>query len=165
LWPFCVFRGHQNPHAIAASHDEKSTTKCGYPFNFRVKSFHMKNKINRIATGVLTVVSVALTACAPAPIANITCNDPQPIYPSMSFKQGEEGEVLVKMQIGADGMIADANVIKSSGYPRLDAAALKAARETRCVPFLPPKQDEPVSVVATKPFSFRLNLAPIKTPQ
>lgn len=124
----------------------------------------VKTKIKRSALVALTSTSFALAACAPAPVPTITCSNPEPVYPMMSFKQGEEGDVLVKLRIGTDGSVADANVIKSSGYPRLDAAALKAARETRCTPFRAPKEGELVPVIATKPYKFRLALEPTKTP-
>lgn len=131
---------------------------------FRATYVPVKNKLNRAALVALTSMSFALAACAPAPVPTITCSNPEPVYPTMSFKQGEEGDVLVKLRIGTDGLVADANVVKSSGYPRLDAAALKAARETRCTPFRAPKQGELVPVIATKPYKFRLALEPTKTP-
>ncbi|MEG0822838.1 MAG: energy transducer TonB [Burkholderiaceae bacterium] len=49
-------------------------------------------------------------------------------YPSVSRRFGEEGRVLLRVLIGADGVAREVEVEQGSGYPRLDAAAIKAAR-------------------------------------
>ena len=51
----------------------------------------------------------------------------QPDYPSASRRLGEEGSVVLELTVGEDGKIADAKVITSSGFPRLDEAAVKEA--------------------------------------
>lgn len=39
---------------------------------------------------------------------------------------GEEGRVTLQLQVSAAGVVTDARVTKSSGFPRLDDAARRA---------------------------------------
>jgi protein TonB len=55
-------------------------------------------------------------------------------YPPLSQRLGEEGTVLLALEVAADGSIADAQVRSSSGYPRLDNAALSAVRKAHFKP-------------------------------
>lgn len=52
----------------------------------------------------------------------------QPAYPPASRRAGEAGSVVVGVLVGADGRVADAEVARSSGYERLDSAAVRQAR-------------------------------------
>lgn len=61
-------------------------------------------------------------------------NNPFPPYPPMSKRMGEQGKVIIRTLIGADGTAQDASVFKSSGFDRLDQAALTTARKWRYVP-------------------------------
>lgn len=56
---------------------------------------------------------------------------PQKSYPRQSITMGEEGEVVVRVFIGADGLPKDADVQKSSGFERLDRAALVYVMQSR----------------------------------
>jgi periplasmic protein TonB len=51
----------------------------------------------------------------------------QPDYPSASRRLNEEGSVVVDILVGEDGNIKEAKVATSSGFPRLDEAAVKEA--------------------------------------
>ncbi|HEY6527715.1 MAG TPA: energy transducer TonB [Cellvibrionaceae bacterium] len=51
----------------------------------------------------------------------------RPDYPSESKKLGEEGVVGMALYLNADGKVQDAKVEKSSGFERLDNAAVKQA--------------------------------------
>jgi periplasmic protein TonB len=51
----------------------------------------------------------------------------QPAYPPASRRAGEGGSVVVSVLVGADGRVADAEVARSSGYGRLDNAAIRQA--------------------------------------
>lgn len=58
-----------------------------------------------------------------------------PDYPSASKRLGEEGRVLVSVHILPNGMAAEVQVLKSSGYSRLDNAAVEhVQRDWRFVP-------------------------------
>lgn len=52
----------------------------------------------------------------------------QPPYPSASIRFGEEGTVTVEVRVGTDGRVRESRLRHSSGFPRLDAAALEEAR-------------------------------------
>ena len=60
--------------------------------------------------------------------------NPEPEYPPLSQRMGEEGTVRIRVFVLKNGRAQEASVQKSSGYPRLDAAALKAALSWRYVP-------------------------------
>ena len=54
--------------------------------------------------------------------------NPPPQYPAESRKLREEGVVLLKVSVTPAGRAADVQLQRSSGYARLDEAALKAVR-------------------------------------
>lgn len=60
--------------------------------------------------------------------------NPKPVYPPASKRLGEQGKVIVRVLIGVDGNALDAEVKTSSGYDRLDRAALETVRKWRYVP-------------------------------
>ena len=53
-----------------------------------------------------------------------------PAYPRISRRRGEEGTVTLSIEVFANGKAGNVSVIQSSGYRRLDEAAIKAARAT-----------------------------------
>jgi protein TonB len=57
-----------------------------------------------------------------------------PAYPSESREKGEEGRVVVSFTVRADGTLADIKVVESSGYARLDEAAMEAVRKSAFTP-------------------------------
>ena len=60
--------------------------------------------------------------------------NPKPSYPALSRRLGEQGRVVVRVLIGVDGTAQQAEVDTSSGYDRLDQAALSTVRRWRYVP-------------------------------
>ncbi len=77
----------------------------------------------------------------------------QPEYPEIARASHLEGTVLVKVQVGTDGTVLQAVVIKSV-HPTLDREAVKAAK--RCK-FKPGKQRGiPVKAWMAIPFAFTL---------
>ncbi|MDD3354461.1 energy transducer TonB [Zoogloea sp.] len=83
-------------------------------------------------------------------------SNPAPEYPRISRKMGEEGRVMLKVQVGADGKPVDVIIFKSSGYPRLD----EVARETvlNRWRFVPAKQgDQAVAGAVKVPIDFTLS--------
>ena len=58
----------------------------------------------------------------------------RPAYPTGARQRSEEGDVVLELDINAQGRVTAASVFASSGYPDLDAAALRAARKARFVP-------------------------------
>lgn len=61
-------------------------------------------------------------------------NNPRPSYPALSRRLGEQGKVVVRVLIGVDGKAQQAEIRSSSGYDRLDQAALATVRSWRYVP-------------------------------
>lgn len=61
-------------------------------------------------------------------------NNPKPAYPSMSKRLGEEGQVLLRVLVGQEGGAEQIEVLRSSGFTRLDEAARAAVSKWRFVP-------------------------------
>lgn len=57
-----------------------------------------------------------------------------PRYPMDSRRRHEEGTVLLSVLLGIDGRVAEISVARSSGFERLDRAALDAVRRWRWSP-------------------------------
>ena len=60
--------------------------------------------------------------------------NPKPNYPPVSKRLGEQGRVVLRVLIGADGTPQRAEILQSSGFDRLDQAGLSAALKWRYVP-------------------------------
>lgn len=101
-----------------------------------------------VVVGPLPVGPVALSS-----ELSVAC--PQrsaPSYPDMSYRQGEQGVVMLQVELSETGQVADAQVQNSSGFDRLDNAALKAVRKWRCTPAM--RNGQPVRATALQPFNF-----------
>jgi protein TonB len=59
---------------------------------------------------------------------------PEPVYPVLSRKRGEEGRVVIELEISAKGKVLKAEVANSSSYPKLDRAALEAVKNAAFTP-------------------------------
>lgn len=60
--------------------------------------------------------------------------NPRPAYPTQSRRLGEQGQVVLRVLVGADGAAQKAQVHQSSGHDRLDRAALSTVLTWRYVP-------------------------------
>ena len=85
----------------------------------------------------------SLPAPAPAPATGAVklpssdadyLKNPLPPYPPISRRLNEQGTSLLSVFIGADGVPQRAELVKSSGFERLDKAALATAMRWRYVP-------------------------------
>jgi len=75
--------------------------------------------------------STAITALQVDPRYPIT----RPEYPAASVRKAEEGTVQLLLYVLTSGRVADAKVTRSSGFPRLDEAAMREAKRSwRFVP-------------------------------
>jgi protein TonB len=81
-------------------------------------------------------------------------NNPSPDYPAASRRQGEQGRVLMKVLVSANGGAEDVQIEKSSGYDRLDNAALNAVKRWRFIPAK--KNNQPLSAYVLVPVKFSL---------
>ena len=77
-----------------------------------------------------------------------------PRYPIESRRRKEQGTVVLRVLIGTDGRIEQMSVSQSSGFDRLDRAALEAARGWRWKPLL--RDGEPVEIRGLLTFPFQI---------
>ena len=77
-----------------------------------------------------------------------------PAYPPLSRRLGEEGTVVLRVELDEEGVVVAARVVAGSGFSRLDEAALAAVRTWRCTPAR--RERQPVRAVALQPFRFVL---------
>lgn len=59
---------------------------------------------------------------------------PNPVYPALSKRLREEGTVLLRVNLNAQGVVLEISIEKSSGFQRLDQAAHDAVKKWRFVP-------------------------------
>lgn len=82
-------------------------------------------------------------------------NNPKPNYPNLSRRAGERGRVLLKVLVDANGLPANVELGTSSGFERLDNAALEAVKQWKFIPAR--KNNQPMSAWVTVPISFALD--------
>jgi protein TonB len=58
----------------------------------------------------------------------------QPHYPVQSFRNGEQGEVVLGVVVGADGKPKRVTIDKTSGFTLLDRAAVDAVKTWQFAP-------------------------------
>jgi protein TonB len=61
-------------------------------------------------------------------------NNPKPPYPAISKRMGEQGKVVLRVLISAEGLPQKVEISQSSGYDRLDRQAQEAVQHWRFVP-------------------------------
>lgn len=92
----------------------------------------------------VTAIAAAEPAAPPAPPAPPKIelpsssaeylNNPKPAYPRLSKSLNEQGKVVVRVFIDENGVATKAEIRTSSGYERLDQAALQTVLKWRYVP-------------------------------
>ncbi|MDB5958614.1 energy transducer TonB, partial [Ramlibacter sp.] len=88
----------------------------------------------------VVVAKAEPTAAPAAPVVILPSSDAEylqnekPAYPMLSRKMHEQGKVVVGVLIGPDGSAQKAHIHASSGFERLDQAALATAQRWRYVP-------------------------------
>jgi len=75
-------------------------------------------------------------------------------YPDAARRRGEQGDVTLRFSVERSGQVTDVTVVKSSGSPRLDAAATAMLRGASVPPF-DTAMTEP-RITATVPIRYRL---------
>ncbi|UOV05316.1 TonB family protein [Pseudoxanthomonas sp. F37] len=87
----------------------------------------------------------------PVPIPGQT---PAPEYPPAAMRSGDQGTVLVRVEVGADGVPVSVEVAQRSGSRDLDRAAVDAVRQWR---FQPAQRDgQAVAGAVTVPIDFKM---------
>lgn len=82
-------------------------------------------------------------------------NNPAPSYPASARRRGQEGRVLLQVEVLANGNAGSVTLEKSSGIDSLDAAALDTVRRWRFRPAR--KNGQPVAATVQIPIRFALN--------
>jgi protein TonB len=78
----------------------------------------------------------------------------QPIYPDAARRRHEQGEVLLRVEVTADGHPTAVTVARSSGFAVLDAAAMAAVQQWYFHPAT--RGGVPIAARAEVPIRFRL---------
>jgi periplasmic protein TonB len=79
----------------------------------------------------------------------------EPEYPPTSRRLGEQGSLIMQVLIDADGRVVDSKLLQSSGFERLDQAALEDVK--RDYRFIPGTVDgKPAEMWYTFRFSWKL---------
>jgi protein TonB len=79
-------------------------------------------------------------------------NNPAPDYPALSVRKGEEGRVLMRVLVSAEGKAEDVQIEQSSGFDRLDNVAVAAVKKWRFIPAK--KNNQPLSAYVLVPMPF-----------
>lgn len=109
----------------------------------------------------MAAVKSTVTSGAASPPRTVDASEvgylmpPRLTYPALSRRLGEEGRVTLRVLVDASGQPGQIVVGTTSGYPRLDDAALQAARAARFRPYVVDGIGQPVWVLI--PFVFRLD--------
>ena len=77
-----------------------------------------------------------------------------PDYPSLSMRMNEQGKVVLRVELGEDGSVANLEIKSSSGFRRLDEAALSTVKTWRCKPAV--RNGKAMRAIALQPFNFIL---------
>ena len=77
-----------------------------------------------------------------------------PVYPLTARKLGETGKVVLRVELDETGRLVASDVAHSSGFTRLDEAALAAVKSWRCQPAM--RAGQALRVVSMESFDFRL---------
>jgi protein TonB len=81
-------------------------------------------------------------------------SNPRPRYPYLARRRGQEGRVLLRVEVTAAGDAAAVSLRQSSGYRLLDDAAVEAVRKWRFAPAS--RGGHPVAGSVDVPVSFKL---------
>jgi protein TonB len=99
-----------------------------------------------------TPAAVAVSRAASAPAAIRPRHNRQTDYSETARRQ--QGRVVLRVSVSAEGAILDVTVAQGSGVPALDAAALATARQWHFDP--PIRNGQPVATVVEVPMLFHI---------
>ena len=118
----------------------------------------MKNIVLIFATALI------LSACQTTAPKECTRKDivppkelrqPSVQYPPISYDNAEEGTVTLLLAVQTDGSISDIRIARSSGYQRLDAAAVRSLRQAKFQPAT--CHGKPIAVRIHQSFIFKID--------
>jgi protein TonB len=97
--------------------------------------------------------AVAGPLLPPRPISGLASNA-KPAYPVAARSRHQQGRVVLRVEVSADGLPLRVTVASSSNHPALDEAALAAVKRWRFSPAT--RGGVPVAGTAEIPVEFRL---------
>lgn len=78
-----------------------------------------------------------------------------PVYPRSARRLGETGKVSLRVELDETGRVVSSDVAQTSGYARLDEAALAAVKSWRCQPAM--RDGHALRIVSIESFEFTLD--------
>lgn len=81
-------------------------------------------------------------------------NNKAPVYPMLSRKRKEQGTVWLLLLVSKNGLVTELKLKKTSGFDRLDQAALQAVKKWKFQPAR--KQGQPIDYWYELPLKFSL---------
>jgi periplasmic protein TonB len=126
-----------------------------HPPSLRTAAARPSVEVTRPAAAPLTTpAAVSMAPLTPAhPVAGMESDRP-PSYPEIARRRGQQGRVVLHVNVSAEGMPIAVTVAESSGYATLDTAALAAVQQWRFVPAS--RGGMPIPALAEVPVRFRL---------
>ncbi|NRQ43560.1 energy transducer TonB [Rheinheimera sp. YQF-2] len=135
----------KQPNAISAKPDKPATkpvqpataaARQPEPVSLADTATVADTVVDTVADNAATKHSAAAAAVpVSAPLVNASAHyNAPPLYPQLSRKLREQGTVVLQLTVLASGKVADVTLAQSSGYARLDKAALLAVQHWRYQP-------------------------------
>jgi protein TonB len=109
----------------------------------------------QVAEAPAKIAAVAEPAIEPPRFGAAYLNNPAPTYPPLSRRTGEQGRVLLKVLVSENGLAESVQLDSSSGYEKLDRAAIEAVKKWSFVPAK--RSNQPVSAYVLVPVKFSLS--------
>jgi protein TonB len=109
----------------------------------------------QVAEAPAKIAAVAEPAIEPPRFGAAYLNNPAPTYPPVSRRFGEQGRVLLRVLVSENGLAENVQLDSSSGYEKLDRAAIEAVKKWSFVPAK--RSNQPVSAYVLVPVKFSLS--------
>ena len=146
--PRTLARRSMRPAPVAPSQPTQPPTAARTDPTLAAASSAHSNAVSAAAPVTHETIAIA----APKHVEHADCRIAKPIYPELSKRRGEAGTASVRFVIGTTGAIDTITLVKSSGFARLDDAALQALRASTCEPYL--EHGAPVRASYLQAFTF-----------
>lgn len=111
---------------------------------------------SQTTSGTPNTQQVAFPVASITSDVSLTCPvRPAPVYPLSARKLGEAGKVRLRVELDETGRMVASEVAQSSGFVRLDEAAIAAVKNWRCQPAV--RDGQPLRIVSMESFEFNLD--------
>ncbi len=120
-----LYKNSKQPEKVLQKKTSTSNNKAARP-----------NKQPQTALPAENATTQANNQQAQAKVVSLLINELRQyfVYPRLARKRNWQGKVLLAMQITPAGTVRNIRLTKSSGYPILDQAALKAMQQVETLP-------------------------------